>query len=122
MLNLGHTIGHGIEAAAGYGGLLHGEAVAVGLSAALWLSVELGRPGAGGAGRDGGAAAARTGCPSARPGVDADAVRAAMRGDKKRAGRPTAHGAARRVGRPAWGIDPGDGLLDAAVERAVSGA
>ena len=30
-----------IEAAAGYGGLLHGEAVAIGLVAALWLSVEL---------------------------------------------------------------------------------
>ncbi|HVA85850.1 MAG TPA: bifunctional shikimate kinase/3-dehydroquinate synthase, partial [Candidatus Saccharimonadales bacterium] len=30
-LNLGHSIGHALEAAAGYRGLLHGEAVAVGL-------------------------------------------------------------------------------------------
>jgi shikimate kinase/3-dehydroquinate synthase len=33
-LNLGHTLGHAIEAAAGFGGLLHGEAVAYGLRAA----------------------------------------------------------------------------------------
>ncbi len=33
-LNLGHTAGHALEAAAGYQGLLHGEAVAFGLRAA----------------------------------------------------------------------------------------
>lgn len=31
LLNLGHTIGHAIEAAAGFGEVLHGEAVAIGL-------------------------------------------------------------------------------------------
>ncbi len=34
-LNLGHTVGHGLEAAAGYGGLRHGEAVSLGLVAAM---------------------------------------------------------------------------------------
>ena len=34
-LNLGHTLGHAVEAAAGFGGLLHGEAVAYGLRAAI---------------------------------------------------------------------------------------
>ncbi|MES1239797.1 MAG: 3-dehydroquinate synthase family protein, partial [Chloroflexota bacterium] len=33
-LNLGHSLGHAIEAAAGFAGLLHGEAVAYGLRAA----------------------------------------------------------------------------------------
>lgn len=41
LLNLGHTFGHAIEAVAGYGTLLHGEAVAIGLVLAAKLSAEL---------------------------------------------------------------------------------
>ncbi len=43
LLNLGHTFGHALEAEVGYGGgLLHGEAVAVGLGLAFRLSARLG--------------------------------------------------------------------------------
>jgi 3-dehydroquinate synthase len=43
LLNFGHTFAHAYEALAGYdGGLLHGEAVAVGMVKALALSVRLG--------------------------------------------------------------------------------
>ncbi len=41
-LNLGHTIGHGIEAAAGYRPILHGEAVAYGLRGAFAIALAMG--------------------------------------------------------------------------------
>ncbi len=42
LLNLGHTFGHAIETATGYGCWLHGEAVAAGLCMAARLSLRLG--------------------------------------------------------------------------------
>jgi len=40
LLNFGHTIGHAIENVAGYGTLLHGEAVALGMIAAAHISMK----------------------------------------------------------------------------------
>ncbi|NOK61951.1 MAG: 3-dehydroquinate synthase [Chloroflexi bacterium AL-W] len=42
LLNYGHTLGHALEAAASYGTLLHGEAVAVGMHLAAQISQRLG--------------------------------------------------------------------------------
>jgi 3-dehydroquinate synthase len=41
-LNYGHTIGHAIETVAGYGILLHGEAVAIGMHAAASIAMRVG--------------------------------------------------------------------------------
>jgi shikimate kinase / 3-dehydroquinate synthase len=119
ILNLGHTIGHGVEAAAGYGGLTHGEAVAVGLSAALWLSE-------GQCGLDPAVTAATeatltaAGLPVRAPGLAASDVMDAMRADKKRSGGRPRFVLLEAVGRPVAGIDPGDAAIGAAVERAVT--
>lgn len=43
ILNYGHTFAHAFEALAGYGALLHGEAVAIGMICASRLAIRLGR-------------------------------------------------------------------------------
>ena len=42
VLNLGHTIGHALEAASSYEKYRHGEAVAIGLVGAAWIAREMG--------------------------------------------------------------------------------
>lgn len=44
ILNLGHTIGHALEAVAHYNELLHGEAISIGMVGSARLAVKLGYP------------------------------------------------------------------------------
>ncbi len=45
ILNLGHTIGHALEAVSQYSELLHGEAISIGMVGAARLAVKLGHSG-----------------------------------------------------------------------------
>ena len=82
LLNYGHTIGHGIEQATGYGQYLHGEAVSVGMMGAARIGRGMGLMSNAEVERQREALAAY-GLPLAAPGVDADDVSEAMRSDKK---------------------------------------
>jgi 3-dehydroquinate synthase len=82
LLNFGHTFGHALETATGYGSLLHGEAVAIGMLMAARLSTELGRaPGADAQRLQ--ALLARLGLPVAAPTGDTARLLELMRLDKK---------------------------------------
>jgi 3-dehydroquinate synthase len=88
ILNFGHTIGHAIEAVAGYDGpFQHGEAVAVGMAAEARLAERLGWIGADAVDRLT-RLLERFGLPTSAPGLDAGKLMAAMARDKKnRAGK-----------------------------------
>jgi shikimate kinase/3-dehydroquinate synthase len=79
-LNLGHTVGHAIETVTGYASYRHGEAVGLGLLAALRLS------GAADLRDEVAELLAAQGLPTTMQGVDPDAVVVATARDKKRVG------------------------------------
>ncbi|MBX7195286.1 MAG: 3-dehydroquinate synthase [Sandaracinaceae bacterium] len=84
LLNFGHTLGHAVEAASGYA-LVHGEAIAIGLVAALRLSVQLGHAEPAHVARMT-ALLERLGLPVAWPGHGAEALARYLAVDKKSEG------------------------------------
>jgi shikimate kinase/3-dehydroquinate synthase len=108
VLNLGHTVAHALETATGYA-LSHGQAVGLGLLAALRLSnqdalrarvAEL---------------LAAAGLPTALDDVDVDAVVAATRRDKKRTGEHVPFVLVAAPGEVSHGHAVGEAALRAAV-------
>ena len=87
LLNYGHTTGHALEAVLDYEGLLHGEAVAIGMGVAAEIAVRMKM--LTGADLERQAEALRSfGLPLKGPaGIDQAAVRSAMDLDKKMAGK-----------------------------------
>jgi 3-dehydroquinate synthetase len=102
ILNYGHTIGHGLEAATGYA-LPHGEAVAAGMVAAAHLArerlgvdlVDLHED-----------LLTSAGLPTRAPDLDPQKVLAVMGRDKKRRAADEAHRFVllEGVGKPVWGV------------------
>ena len=82
LLNYGHTIGHGIEAATGYSRYLHGEAVSIGMMGAAYIGNGMGMMSDDEVERQR-AVLEGFGLPLASPGVDLRKVAEAMRSDKK---------------------------------------
>jgi 3-dehydroquinate synthase len=82
VLNYGHTIGHALEAATGYGRFAHGEAVALGIVAEARLARRLGLAGPETVERQE-RLLAGVGLPTAAPALDTEAVLAAVSHDKK---------------------------------------
>ena len=85
LLNYGHTMGHGIEAATGYGEYLHGEAVSAGMMGAAAIGRGMGMMSAEEVERQRDVLRAY-GLPLDAKGVDPVRVLEAMRSDKKTAG------------------------------------
>ena len=119
ILNYGHTIGHGLEAAAGYA-LSHGEAVSAGMVAAAHLSREKLGADLVGLHED---LLRSAGLPLAAPDVDAEKVLSAMGRDKKRRAGDDPEGyrfvLLKAVGRPAWGVPVDEGEARRAIGALV---
>ncbi|UUO07106.1 3-dehydroquinate synthase [Blastopirellula sp. J2-11] len=82
VLNYGHTFCHAFEATCGYGQLLHGEAVSIGMLCASRLAESLGRIAPDVTQRQQNLLS-ELGLPTVPPQVDIDLVMAAMQRDKK---------------------------------------
>ncbi|HEY5316803.1 MAG TPA: iron-containing alcohol dehydrogenase, partial [Solirubrobacteraceae bacterium] len=112
VLNLGHTVGHAIETVTGYARYRHGEAVALGLLAALRLS------GLGDLREEVESLLAAHELPTTLAGIDPDAILLATTRDKKRRGEgpvPFVLLEAPGEPRPGCAVDPP--ALDAAVRE-----
>lgn len=122
VLNYGHTVGHALEKLAGYGTLLHGEAVAIGMAAAARIAAATKRWGLDDVQRQD-ALLARFGLPLKAPtGLDGPIVertRAAMALDKK-----SLHGRVRfvlptAIGRVELTDDVDSATLDAVLQTVL---
>lgn len=112
LLNLGHTLGHAVEAACGFAGIAHGEAVALGMLFAVRLSKALGRIES--------AEAERVerllnswGYPKRAEGLGSEEIKRAFAFDKKKASGKVRWVLPTGMGRAEWGVTVDEATIDA---------
>ena len=120
LLNYGHTIAHGIEAALRYEGLTHGEAVAWGMIGANAIAVRRGLIGPSDAARI--ERAIRVHHPSVPPPLDRREVAAATEHDKKNTGNARVMVFPRRVGECVVVADVTEEEIAYGIDAALDGA
>ena len=118
LLNLGHTFGHAIETATGFGPWLHGEAVAAGMVMAAQLSSRAGMLAARDAQRIE-ALVARAGLPTRAPKLAPERWRELIALDKKSAGGRVRFVLLEGVGRAKLEAGVDERLVDEAIAAAV---
>ncbi|MGH7632605.1 MAG: 3-dehydroquinate synthase, partial [Gemmatimonadaceae bacterium] len=110
ILNFGHTLGHAIESESGYT-LLHGEAIAIGMVLEARLGERLGATAPGTADALG-HTIQRAGLPvNVPPGLDAEQILAATRGDKKAREGVTEYALLNRIGSATAGLRAPDEMV-----------
>jgi len=118
ILNYGHTVGHALERAAGYGKFRHGEAVAWGMEVAARISVMSGHCRAEDVTLQR-MLLERTGLLDSRPVIKPLELAVAIQHDKKsRAGKPR-WVLLREVGRVDYGCEVGEPFVSEAVEEVL---
>ena len=118
LLNFGHTFGHAIETATGFGPWLHGEAVAAGMVMAAGLSARAGLLGAGDAERIK-LLIRRAGLPTSGPKLKPQTWRELIALDKKSAGGRVRFVLLEGVGRAKLEAGIDERLVDEAIAAAV---
>ena len=113
-LNLGHTIGHGIEAASGYT-LRHGEAIALGMVAEARLAETMGLAEAG-MSQQIASYLQNSGLPTRSVNLKPETIRAAMKADKKKTAGKLKFTLPKRIGEVVWGIEADEKLLMTVLE------
>ncbi len=115
VLNLGHTIGHALEAETGYKTLLHGEAVAWGLIAATNIALAVGRTDSVTAGRIADAVLGLGRLPEIK--VNPRKILGRLQADKKTQGRVVHFVLPREIGKVEIAADVPDSVIINAVEE-----
>jgi len=110
ILNYGHTLGHALENRSGYGVLLHGEAISIGMVYAARLSREILNLSQHDVGQITGLLA-KLNLPVALPDFPWDDILRAMQKDKKNRDASISFVLAREIGSVEWGCHPNESQL-----------